>query len=76
MLFRSVTVLVPTITFSDSVQLLISILPVDLSAVFTAVSSYWRAAIADDYGDQSWVFFGGSDAKAETPVLWPPHAKS
>ena len=27
-------------------------------------------------GDQSWVFFGRSDAKAETPVLWPPHAKS
>ena len=27
-------------------------------------------------GDQSWVFFGGNDAKAETPVLWPPHAKS
>ena len=27
-------------------------------------------------GDQSWVFFRRSDAKAETPVLWPPHAKS
>ena len=27
-------------------------------------------------GDQSWVFFGGNDAKAEAPVLWPPHAKS
>ena len=26
--------------------------------------------------DQSWVFFGKNDAKAETPVLWPPHAKS
>ena len=25
---------------------------------------------------QSWVFFGRNDAKAETPVLWPPHAKS
>ena len=24
----------------------------------------------------SWVFFGRTDAKAETPVLWPPHAKS
>ena len=23
-----------------------------------------------------WVFFGRTDAKAETPVLWPPHAKS
>ena len=27
-------------------------------------------------GDQPWVFFGRTDAKAETPVLWPPHAKS
>ena len=27
-------------------------------------------------GDQSWVFFGRTDAKAETPVLWRPHAKS
>ena len=27
-------------------------------------------------GDQSWVFFGRTDAKTETPVLWPPHAKS
>ena len=27
-------------------------------------------------GDQSWVFIGRTDAKDETPVLWPPHAKS
>ena len=27
-------------------------------------------------GDQPWLFFGRNDAKAETPVLWPPHAKS
>ena len=27
-------------------------------------------------GDQSWVFFRRNDVKAETPVLWPPHAKS
>ena len=26
--------------------------------------------------DQLWVFFGRNDAKAETPILWPPHAKS
>ena len=26
--------------------------------------------------DQSWDFFGRNDAKAETPVLWPPHEKS
>ena len=27
-------------------------------------------------GDQPWVFFGTNDAKAESPVLWPPHVKS
>ena len=27
-------------------------------------------------GDKSWVIFGRNDAKAETPVLWPLHAKS
>ena len=27
-------------------------------------------------GDQSWVFIGRNDAKAETPILWPPDAKS
>ena len=26
-------------------------------------------------GDQPWAFFGRNDAKAETPVLWPPHPK-
>ena len=27
-------------------------------------------------GDQPWDFFGRNDAKTETPVLWPPDAKS
>ena len=27
-------------------------------------------------GDQSWVFFSRNDDKAETPIFWPPHAKS
>ena len=27
-------------------------------------------------GDRPWDFFGRNDAKAETPVLWPPHVKS
>ena len=26
-------------------------------------------------GDQPWDFFGRNDAKAETPVFWPPHAR-
>ena len=31
---------------------------------------------AHSEGDQPWDFFGRNDAKAETPVFWPPHAKS
>ena len=27
-------------------------------------------------GDQSWIFIGRTDVEAETPVLWPPDAKS
>ena len=27
-------------------------------------------------GDQSWVFLGRTDVEAETPILWPPDAKS
>ena len=27
-------------------------------------------------GDQSWVFTGRTDAEAETPLLWTPHAQS
>ena len=27
-------------------------------------------------GDQSWVFIGRTDIEAETPILWPPDAKS
>ena len=26
--------------------------------------------------DQSWVFTGRTDVEAETPILWPPDAKS
>ena len=27
-------------------------------------------------GDQSWVFIGRTDVEAETPIIWPPNAKS
>ena len=26
--------------------------------------------------DQSWVFIGGTDVEAETPILWPPDVES
>ena len=30
----------------------------------------------DSKGNQSWIFIGRTDAKAETPILWPPDAKN
>ena len=27
-------------------------------------------------GNQKWIFIGRTDAKAETPILWPPHLKN
>ena len=36
----------------------------------------WTAKRSNSKGDQPWVFFGRNDAKAETPILWPPDAKS
>ena len=27
-------------------------------------------------GNQSWIFFGRTDAEADTPILWPPYAKN
>ena len=45
-------------------------------------SSEWMALYCKEIqpvhskGDQSWVFFGRTGAKAEIPILWPPHVKS
>ena len=36
----------------------------------------WEIQPVHSEGDRPWDFFGRNDAKAETPVLWPPHAKS
>ena len=36
----------------------------------------WQVQPVHSEGDQPWDFFGGNDAEDETPVLWPPHAKS
>ena len=35
-----------------------------------------RSNQAISEGDQPWDFFGRNDAKAETPILWPPPAKN
>ena len=39
-------------------------------------SGYMPTGPVHSEGDQPWDFFGRNDAKAETPVLWPPHMKS
>ena len=37
----------------------------------------WRRLLrVPSEGDQPWDLFGRNDAKAETPILWPPHMKS
>ena len=38
--------------------------------------TYKEIPPAHPKGDQSWVFIGGTDAEAETPILWPPDAES
>ena len=37
---------------------------------------YKENQLVHSKGDQSWVFIGRTEAEAETPILWPPHAKS
>ena len=41
----------------------------------TCEESVWKKGRYSE-GDQPWDFFGRNDTEAETPVLWPPHAKS
>ena len=39
----------------------------------------WTARRSNQFileGDQSWVFIGGTDVEAKTPILWPPDAES
>ena len=51
-------------------------------AFLSLLAIFWNSAFNCMYpsllpkGDQSWVFIGRTDAEAETPVPWPPHAKS
>ena len=43
---------------------------------FKQTKKYRSTQPVHSEGDQPWDFFGENDAEAETPVLWPPHAKS
>ena len=37
---------------------------------------YKEIQLVHPKGNQSWIFIGRTDAEAETPILWPPDAKS
>ena len=47
-----------------------------LEKTLESPSDYKEIQPVHPKGDQPWVFFERNDAKAETPVLWPPHGKS
>ena len=47
-----------------------------LEKAFECPLDFKEIQIVHPKGDQSWVFIGRSDVEAETPILWPPHAKS
>ena len=46
------------------------------SVILIQFNSLYHKIISVTIFRENWVFFGRTDAKAETPVLWPPHAKS
>ena len=47
-----------------------------LEKTLTSPLDYKEIQTVHPKGDQPWVFIGRTDAEAETPILWPPHAKS
>ena len=58
------------VLYDSAISLLDIYLPLNCGVGEDSWESLWLQ------GDQPWDFFGMNDAKAETPVLWPPHAKS
>ena len=44
--------------------------------LFESPWDYKEIQLVHPKEDQSWVFIGRIDAEAETPILWPPHAKN
>ena len=47
-----------------------------LEEILESPLDYKEIQLVHPKGDQSWVFIGRTDVEAETPVLWPPDAKS
>ena len=63
----------------DSVRSWISLFCCDFCDTFSLKQFLWFVTLnqpVHSKEDRSWVFFGRNDAKAETPVLGPPHVKS
>ena len=47
-----------------------------LEKTFESLSDCKEIKPVNPKGNQSWIFIGRTDAKAETPILWPPDAKN
>ena len=47
-----------------------------MSDIGTIILNWKEIQPVHPKGDQSWVFIGRTDVEAETPILWPPDAKS
>ena len=46
------------------------------SQEYTTALRQVRENISDEVLQQAWIFIGRTDPETETPILWPPHAKS
>ena len=53
-----------------------SLLELNLKSLFSTFQRLRNNIYLHLEGDNSWVFIGRTDGEAETPILWPPHAKS
>ena len=51
-------------------------LDVVLEKIFESPLDFKEIQPVHPKGGQSWVFIGRTDVEAETPILWPPDAKS
>ena len=47
-----------------------------LEKTFESSLDYMEIQPVHPKGNQSWIFIGRTDSEAETPILWPPHAKN